>query len=116
MKATNSLSAQHSYSACGPGHKQGRIARESIPPFLKQKGQSMRSNRLHGCVVVAALFAQTSSVSAQDNTDENTDGNTDDNAAPVKTAQAEPSPPPVAERPGSAGPALPGPGTPPTEE
>src|ERR1044071_1379387 len=89
MRAGESLSAQHSYSACRPSHKQGRIARESIPPFLEQKGQSMRSRRLHGCVVVAALFAQTSSALAQDNTDENTDGKTDDNA-PAKVAQADP--------------------------
>jgi maltoporin len=72
-------------------------------------------------VVVAALFAQTSSALAQDNTDENTDGKTDDNApakvaqadppaaAPVTVAQAEPPPaPPGPEQPGSAGPSQPG--------
>src|SRR5262252_420547 len=37
----------------------------------------MRSNRLRGCLVVAALFAGTSSASAQDNTDEKTDEKTD---------------------------------------
>src|ERR1044071_5394807 len=63
----------------------------------------MRSNRLRGCLVVAALFAGTSSASAQDN---NTDAKTDENAeqkadekadklpAPDKLslAQAEPAP------------------------
>ena len=80
----------------------------------------MRSRRLHGCVVVAALFAQTSSALAQDNTDENTDGKTDDNApakvaqaeppaAPEKVAQAEPPPaPPGPDQPGSSGPSQPG--------
>jgi maltoporin len=80
----------------------------------------MRSRRLHGCVVVAALFAQTSSALAQDNTDENTDGNTDDKAAPAKVAQAEPpaapekvsqaepAPPPGPDQPGSSGPSTPG--------
>lgn len=67
----------------------------------------MRSNRLRGCLVVAALFAGTSSASAQDkNTDEKTDDNTEQKAdqtpdqktdklpAPdaVAMAQAEPSP------------------------
>src|SRR5690242_1115224 len=69
----------------------------------------MRSNGLHGCVVVAALLAQTASASAQDNTDENTAGSTDDNAAPEQTAQAEPAPPPGPEQPGSSGPTTPGP-------
>jgi len=45
----------------------------------------MRSNRLRGCLVVAALFAGTSSASARDNTDEktdeNSDGKTTDNAS-----------------------------------
>ena len=69
----------------------------------------MRSNRLRGCLVVAALFAGTSSASARDNnTDENTDAKTDENAdqkadekadklpAPDKLslAQAEPAPAP----------------------
>src|SRR5215831_12201932 len=120
MKGTESLSAQNSYSACRPRHKQGRIARESIPPFLAQKGQSMRSNRLHRCVVVAALVAQASTASAQDNTDEKTDGNTDDkaapanvaqadpSAAPARVAQAEPTPPPGPDNPGSSGPSQPG--------
>jgi maltoporin len=58
--------------------------------------------------VVAALVAQASSASAQANPDENTPGNTDDKAAPERVAQAEPSPPPVPEVPGSAGPATPG--------
>lgn len=69
----------------------------------------MRSNKLRGCLVVAALFAGTSSASAQDNntdqktdqnTDEKTDQNTDQNAdqkteklpAPRTVAQAEPAP------------------------
>jgi len=62
----------------------------------------MRSNKLQGCLVVAALFAGTSSASAQDNrTDEKTDENTEQKAdekteklpAPetVVVAQAEPS-------------------------
>lgn len=68
----------------------------------------MRSSRLHGCVVVAALFAQTSSALARDNTDENTDGDTDDKAAPEKVAQAEPPPPPGPDQPGSSGPSQPG--------
>lgn len=64
----------------------------------------MRSNRLRGCLVVAALFAGTSSASAQDNntdakTDENADQKADEKAdklpAPDKLslAQAEPAPP-----------------------
>ncbi len=44
----------------------------------------MRSNRLRGCLVVAALFTGTSSASAQD-TDEKTD-KTADTAAPEKVA------------------------------
>jgi len=69
----------------------------------------MRSNRLHGCLVVAAaLLAQASSASAQDQPDEK---KTDDKTAPEKVAQAEPSPPPpppAADQPGSSGPATPG--------
>src|SRR5882672_4086884 len=69
----------------------------------------MRSNRLRGCLVVAALFTGTSSASAQDNktdektdqstdqkTDQNTDQNTDANTeklpAPKTVAQADPTP------------------------
>jgi maltoporin len=57
----------------------------------------MRSNRLRGCLVVAALFAGTSSASARDNTNEKTDEtaaetNDDkvapDTAAPERVAQA----------------------------
>src|SRR4051812_14853585 len=63
----------------------------------------MRSNRLRGCLVVAALFTGTSSASAQDNTDEKSGGNTEEKAdqnadaqteklpAPKAVAQAEPS-------------------------
>jgi maltoporin len=76
----------------------------------------MRSNRLHGYMVVAALFAQASSASAQDTPgDPNTDGKTapatDDKAAPERVAQAEPAPPPpppAADQPGSSGPSTPG--------
>src|ERR1041384_4608359 len=66
----------------------------------------MRSNRLRGCLVVAALFAGTSSASAQDNntdekTDEKPDQQTEQKAgdkterlpAPQTVAQAEPPPP-----------------------
>ena len=68
----------------------------------------MRFNRVHGCLVVAALLAQTSRASAQDNTDQNTDDKTDDNAAPKTVAQAEPAPPPGPDQAGSAGPSTPG--------
>jgi maltoporin len=74
----------------------------------------MRSNRLHGCLVVAALVAQTASASAQDQpgdkkTDDKTASATDDKAAPERVAQAEPSPPPPsADQPGSSGPSTPG--------
>jgi maltoporin len=64
----------------------------------------MRSNRLRGCLVVAALFAGTSSASAQDNIDEKTDDKTEQKAdekteklpapATAVVAQAEPSGPP----------------------
>src|SRR6185436_3586888 len=88
---------------------------QSMPPFLIQKGQSMRSNRLRGCLVVAALFTGTSSASAQ-----NADPKTDDNTAPEKIAQAEPAPaptpPPSAETPTSSGPTTPGARETPTEE
>jgi maltoporin len=59
----------------------------------------MRSNRLRGCLVIAALFAG-SSASAQDNPDQKTDEKTDEKAsetttekaaAPERVAQAEPS-------------------------
>src|SRR5882672_6279323 len=57
----------------------------------------MRSNRLRGCLVVAALFAGTSSASAQDNNtdekaDQSTDANTEKLPAPKTVAQAEPTP------------------------
>lgn len=58
----------------------------------------MRSNRLRGCLVVAALFAGTSSASAQDESDQKTDEKAEQKAdapteklpAPVTVAQAEP--------------------------
>jgi maltoporin len=62
----------------------------------------MKSNRLRGCLVVAALFTATSSVSAQ-----NTDDKTNDNAAPETVAQAQPEAAPEPVQPGS-GPATPG--------
>jgi maltoporin len=71
----------------------------------------MRSKRLRGCLVVAALFTGTSSASAQA-TDEKTDDKTDNKAAPEKVAQAQepaPTPPPDPQQPGSSGPATPGP-------
>jgi maltoporin len=64
----------------------------------------MRSNRLRGCLVVAALLTGTSA-SAQ-----NTDDKTNDKAAPDQVAQAEPpppTPPPTAEN-QEAGPTTPG--------
>src|SRR5262245_40548171 len=74
----------------------------------------MRSNRLRSCLVAAALFAGTSSASAQDNTDEKTDEQTEQNAekpaAPVQVAQAQsdqpagPSPTEPAAPPPAAGP------------
>src|ERR1043166_4685119 len=109
------MSALPLCSACPPQHNQGRIARESIPPFLEQKGQSMRFNRLHGCLVAAALLAGTSTAFAQDEktdekTGENTDEKTDDKAAPTQVAQNEPAPPPPpsADQPTSSGPTTPG--------
>ena len=51
----------------------------------------MRSSRLRGCLVVAALFAGTSSASAQDDTDKTTDEKT--LAKPARVAQAQPDPP-----------------------
>lgn len=51
----------------------------------------MRSNRLRGCLVVAALFAGTSSASAQDNnTDEKTDENADQKAEQKADQKADP--------------------------
>src|SRR5205814_5913333 len=74
----------------------------------------MKSNRLRGCLVVAALCAGTASASAQ-----NTHEKTDDKTAPVQGAQAtepapapaRPTPPPTpaADMPGSSGPTTPGP-------
>ena len=63
----------------------------------------MRSHRLRGCLVIAALFAG-SSASAQDNPDQKTDEKTQDKtsetteraAAPDRVAQAEPSAAPSA--------------------
>ncbi len=57
----------------------------------------MRSNRLRSCLVIAALFAGTSSASAQETpnkkTDEKTDEKTETPATPDRVAQAtEPSP------------------------
>jgi maltoporin len=65
----------------------------------------MRSNRLHGCLIVAALSTGTSSAYAQA-----TDEKPDNKAAPEKVAQAQPDtpPPPTPENPGSAGPTEPG--------
>src|SRR5262245_11842163 len=64
----------------------------------------MRSNRLRGCLVVAALVTGASSASAQ-----NTDDKTNDKSAPEQVAQAEPAPPPpTADNPGSSGPTTPG--------
>ena len=82
----------------------------------------MRSNRLRGCLVVAALFAGTSSASAQDNADEKTDDKTDakaapGTAAPDQVAQAEPPPgPPGPDQPSSSGPSVPGAREPMTED
>jgi maltoporin len=68
----------------------------------------MKSNRLRGCLVAAALLAGTASASAQ-----NTDEKTDDKTAPVQVAQAEPTPPPptppTADQPTTSGPTTPGP-------
>src|SRR5712672_1369397 len=102
------MSALRFCSACRPQHNQGRIARESIPPFLEQKGQSMRFNRLHGCLVAATLLAGTSTAFAQDEktdekTGEKTGEKTDDKAAPERVAQTEPPPPPSADQPSSSG-------------
>jgi maltoporin len=67
----------------------------------------MRSHRLRGCLVIAALFAG-SSASAQDNPDQKTDEKTEEKtaektaektetpAAPARVAQAEPTAPPSA--------------------
>lgn len=69
----------------------------------------MRSNRLRGCLVVAALFTG-SSASAQE-TDDKADKKPDDKAAPATVAQAQPEPPPAPPtegRPDSAGPSTPG--------
>ena len=65
----------------------------------------MRSNRLRGCLVVAALVTGASSASAQ-----NTDDKTNEKSAPEQVAQAEPAPPPppTPENPGSSGPTTPG--------
>jgi maltoporin len=76
----------------------------------------MRSNRLHGCLLVAALAAQTSSAFADQNSD-NTDDKSADKAAPgtaapAQVAQAEPAAPPPpapsADQPNSSGPSTPG--------
>ena len=50
----------------------------------------MRSDRLRGCLVVAALFAGTSSASAQGKNDDKTDKKTDDKAKATVVAQADP--------------------------
>jgi maltoporin len=74
----------------------------------------MRSNRLRGCLVVAALFTGTSSASAQD-TDDKTDDKADkadDKAAPTKVAQAEPTPPAEPSPQGGPSPGGPSPQTP----
>jgi maltoporin len=59
----------------------------------------MRSDRLRGCLIITALFAGTSSASAQVKSDEKTDKKADDKAKPAVVAQAEPQaePPPPAE-------------------
>jgi len=56
----------------------------------------MRSNRLRGCLIVAALFTGTASASAQD-----TDEKPDDKTAPDKVAQAEPQAEPSPQTPPS---------------
>ena len=76
----------------------------------------MRSNRLRGYLVVAALFAGTSSASAQEKSNQKTDEKTDQKAdektekvpTPDRVAQTEPAPPPGPDQPGSSGPATPG--------
>ena len=55
----------------------------------------MRSSRLRGCLVVTALFAGTSSASAQGQPDDTADPRTDAKAAPARVAQAQPEPPPA---------------------
>lgn len=69
----------------------------------------MKSNRLRGWLVVAALFTVTSSASAQ-NTDDKTDDKTDVKAAPETVAQAQPEPVPPDQHPvpTSEGPNTPG--------
>jgi len=59
----------------------------------------MRSDRLRGCLVITALFAGTSSASAQVKSDEKTDKKTDDKAKATVVAQADPQaePAPPAE-------------------
>jgi maltoporin len=73
----------------------------------------MKSNRLRGCLLVAALFAGASSASAQ-----NTDDKADDTATPEQVAQAQPEPVPPDQQqpPTSEAPTTPGAREMPTEE